>query len=974
MDELFEKFSIDDIKIFLDKIPNPVAFTKRDYSDSNQPNDHVIYLNQAFISILGFTLDDIPTSLIWFEKAYPDPIYQKSIMHQWEAAIINAKSNNQNLIGFPAKVTCKNGGMKWVQFSAHIGESEADEHLLVSCIEIDSPDEVVKQFQDRTTQLMENYEELANKDCLLKEQQSLAQIGSWEIDLQTGGITWSDQMYVIFGEDRGKYIPTMEGFYSRLSKADQKYTQQKIEQVVATGTDQSVIVQSKRSDGTPITLEIHGRAENSEDGQPIAIIGSTMDISQRTELEAQNRELANLMRVAQQELYIVDYETDQYLYANEAATNNTGYSNEEILNSDIYLLNPFLTPEIVKQLKSQAEDRTAFENNSVHQRKDGSHYPVHAYLQAIFYQNRPCYAIFDADISELKIAEETLQSQVGLLQNIIDTVPVRIYWKDREGKYLGANQLFLEDAQLDSDERLIGKTDFELHLNNGEARRHREEDLRVINSGSSKLHYQESQINSEGQSRVLSRSKVPMVNAKGEITGILGAYEDITSRLEIEETVLQQQEELHYQANYDHLTGLPNRALLKDRIEHAIYKSKRNMTEFAVLFLDLDQFKQINDSMGHAFGDKVLQKIAERFRAVVRESDTLARLGGDEFTIVMEEFSHLNEITTLAQKLIDDARKSLVVEGQQYYMTTSIGISLYPRDAKDEEQLLKCADAAMYRAKDSGRDNYQFYTEDMTLSAFEHVAMQASLRGAIKNREFEVYFQPQIDSKNSKIIGCEALARWQHPLLGVVLPGKFISLAEDIGLIVQLDRLIMELAIGQWAQWEQQGIDAGCLSINLSVKQSQSKDFVDYLKSLISQTGCQIDKLCFELTETDVMKNIEDVRYTLNQLSEMGIKIAVDDFGTGYSSLANLKRLPVNKLKIDRSFVMDLPDDEEDKAITRTIISMALTLGLEVIAEGVETLEQEQFLLESGCYEVQGYYYSRPVPAEQALEFIKGFK
>ncbi|MBN2865752.1 MAG: EAL domain-containing protein [Thiotrichales bacterium] len=314
-----------------------------------------------------------------------------------------------------------------------------------------------------------------------------------------------------------------------------------------------------------------------------------------------------------------------------------------------------------------------------------------------------------------------------------------------------------------------------------------------------------------------------------------------------------------------------------------------------------------------------------------------------------------------AQKIIDLTKEPILIDSQALYLSSSIGISLYPKDTTSIDDLLKYADAAMYRAKDLGRNNVQFYTEDMTQMAFEHVAMQASLRQAIKNNEFVVAYQPQVDAAQHKVMGMEALVRWNHPLMGMVQPNKFIPLAESTGMIVELDRLVMQSAMLQWADWHQQGLDLGVLSMNLSVKQIQQADFIDFLQSSLLSTQCHPDWLCLEVTESAVMKNLDEMKAVLIKIRALGISIAVDDFGTGYSSLAYLKRLPVSKLKIDRSFIRDLPDDEEDATITRTIIIMAKNLGLEVIAEGVETAEQQAFLLENGCPDIQGFLYAQPL-------------
>lgn len=435
----------------------------------------------------------------------------------------------------------------------------------------------------------------------------------------------------------------------------------------------------------------------------------------------------------------------------------------------------------------------------------------------------------------------------------------------------------------------------------------------------------------------------------------------------------QQKEFLRYQAHYDALTDLPNRVLFQDRLQQTIEKARRHQQQFALLFIDLDQFKQMNDSLGHEIGDQVLKMVAKQLKSALREEDTLARLGGDEFTVIVQELNQPQDASILANKILELTKQPFQVDQHTLYLSSSIGISIYPKDAQTSEELLKYADAAMYRAKDEGRDNFQFYTADMTRLAFEHIAMQASLRQAIKNQEFIVYYQPQINAVVHKIIGMEALVRWQHPIMGLIPPNKFIPLAESTGMIVELDRQVMRMAMQQFSNWYAQGLNPGILSLNLSAKQTEQTDFIDFLTHALHSTQCQANWLELEVTESDLMKNPDVSIQKLNEIRQLGIQLSIDDFGTGYSSLAYLKRLPVTKLKIDQSFVRDLPQDEDDAAITKAIIAMATSLGLNLIAEGVETRQQRDFLLQNGCNNIQGYFYSRPINAKHMTQFMRDF-
>ena len=430
------------------------------------------------------------------------------------------------------------------------------------------------------------------------------------------------------------------------------------------------------------------------------------------------------------------------------------------------------------------------------------------------------------------------------------------------------------------------------------------------------------------------------------------------------------QRNLHHQAHHDTLTNLPNRLLFLDRLNQTIKHAKRYEKQLAVLFMDLDHFKEINDTLGHDAGDQLLITVARKLESAIRKSDTVARLGGDEFTLILEDIEESNDIITITQKILYLMTQPVSIEDNEFYTSFSIGIALYPNDGESAETLLKNADAAMYRVKEEGRNNYQFYTEDMTTRAFERMHLETQLRKAIENHEFELYYQAQLDLSSQKIIGMEALIRWNHPNLGIVPPSQFIPLAEDTGLIIQIDDWVMEKGIVQWVEWLKKGIDPGKLSLNLSQLQLDTPNFIKKVTNLIDNYQIDPHKIIFEVTESQIMKNPKKAIKILQELSTLGIELAIDDFGTGYSSLSYLKQLPINKLKIDQSFIHDIPQDMDDMEITRTIIAMSKGLHLDIIAEGVETKEQSEFLTENGCNEVQGFYYHKPASKKDIEKFL----
>ncbi len=423
-------------------------------------------------------------------------------------------------------------------------------------------------------------------------------------------------------------------------------------------------------------------------------------------------------------------------------------------------------------------------------------------------------------------------------------------------------------------------------------------------------------------------------------------------------------------AHFDSLTGLPNRELFYDLLSQSIKKAKRHKNELALLFVDLDRFKQINDSLGHTLGDKVLQAVAARLNNCIRKEDSLARLGGDEFIILMDDLKKGENASLLAQKIIDSLAEPIYIDEHTFYVTASIGISLYPQDDKDLHTLLRYADTAMYKAKKEGKNNFQFYASEMTDLAVENVVMQANMHTALENGEFVVYYQPQINAETLQHIGMEALVRWEHPSMGLITPSMFLSLAEETGFIVSLDQWVMKRAMNQMLQWKKKGLNPGILALNLSVKQLHQKDFISLFKSMLIETGCNAECLELEVTESQIMNHPEDAITVLNKLRNMGIELAIDDFGTGYSSLSYLKRLPIAKLKIDKTFICGLPDDEEDVGIAKAVIALAKSLKLSVIAEGVETQEQRDFLVKHGCENIQGYYYSKPLLAHEMEKML----
>jgi diguanylate cyclase (GGDEF)-like protein/PAS domain S-box-containing protein len=526
---------------------------------------------------------------------------------------------------------------------------------------------------------------------------------------------------------------------------------------------------------------------------------------------------------------------------------------------------------------------------------------------------------------------------------------------DEKARIIAANQAFLESFQYNRDD-IIGHHARILRSKHHHISFYKE----MLNTLSRKGRWQ-----GEIYTRKKSGSSNPewlTVNSIKDSRGDLSQYVAVFSDVAIIKRSLQQ---LDHLAHHDTLTGLPNRLLLQDRLNHAIHRARRNNRRLALLFLDVDRFKNINDTLGHTAGDRLLVLLATRLSALIREGDTVARLGGDEFMILMEDYKATEDAHIVANKVLKSMDKAFTVQDQELFVTTSIGISLYPEDGVTVDKLIRNSDTAMYKAKNKGRNNYQFYTSELTAIAIENLRLESSLRLGLERQEFQLHYQPKWNTKTQEITGVEALLRWHHPERGLIGPDNFLNTLEDCGLMIPVGKWLLLTACQQARTWREQGLPAIQMSVNLSGQEILSGDLLNTVIESLEKSRFDPRYLELEITEGFIMQQPGEVIEFLNSLRTMGVSFAIDDFGTGHSSLSYLKQLPVQKLKIDRSFIQDIPHDSNDMAITSAIVALGHRLQMSIVAEGVDTKEQLEFLVNEGCEEAQGYLFSQPLPAEE---------
>ena len=573
---------------------------------------------------------------------------------------------------------------------------------------------------------------------------------------------------------------------------------------------------------------------------------------------------------------------------------------------------------------------------------------------------------------ELKIAKNSLESKViqttgeknliaRQLEVLLDAIPDLIWLKDPSGMYLFCNKAF-ERFFGAKEEDIVGKSDYDF-VDHQQADFFRTHDIIAMDAHQPIRNEEELSFKEDGYNGLFETIKTPVYDQSSELLGVLGISRDITARKENEEKI----QKLEY---FDPLTALPNKLQLQLRLEHDLSIMQKKNEKLAVLFIDFDHFKNVNDTLGHAIGDELLVKVANRLKALLRQVDTLSRQGGDEFVVILPDVS-VDDAAHMAKKLLQSIEQPIKLVDNELVVTASIGIALYPDDGQDIDTLFKRADAAMYLAKQNGRNNYRFFTSEIQSRSARILGLENALRYAHTRGELSLHYQPQISLSDGKIVGVEALIRWHHPEFGMISPVEFIPIAEESGQILLIGEWVMRTAASQMKQWIDMGFPAMSVAVNLSAVQFHHAHLSKLVSTIIEEVQLPACYFEIELTESATAQNPVHAIETMNELTEKGIRLSIDDFGTGYSSLSYLKRFKVYKLKIDQSFIRDISVDPEDREIVKTIITLGKSLGLKTIAEGVETKEQLEYLKEQGCDEAQGYYFSKPLNVTDLEALLK---
>ncbi len=1058
-------------KAILDASPVPLAIFD---SEGN-----INYLNRSFVSLFGYSPEEIPTQNDWLLRAYPEEDYRKWVVEQGRGSYRDAISTGEPFKAVEVNICCKDSSVKTIIFGAEILRVDNKQSLLASFFDV--------------TQLKTATDALHKSETFLRLSQNVGGIGSWEADLISNRQQWSDNCIALLDFPQIDN-PTWEDFLALVHPDDRQLVVDATQAHLDHGTEYDVEFRAINSSDEIRWMRSRGQAERDENGKPIIMRGITQDVTQqrkaREDLRLSEDRYRKAFETSIDAININRMSDGMYIHVNQAFVDILGYQRNELIGHSSLELNIWAEPSDRTRLIESLQQHSICRNLEARFRcKSGQIIWGLMSASIIDIDGVECILSTTRDITELKRNEEAVQSVKVKLEAALANMTDAVYISDSDGNFIDFNVAFatfhkfknkdecpkalaefpklidvycngefvpLEDRPVaralrgessigaeytlkrhDTGETWDGNYTYApIRDNNGEivgsvvtardvtALKKAESELRI---SAIAFETQEGVLITDAQSMILRVNtaftritgysadevvgKTPRILSSGrqdaafyedmwESITRLGSWEgEIWNKRKNNEVYPEHlritavknhegivknyvatltditmsrdaAEEIQHLAFYDTLTGLPNRRLLLDRLKLALASSARTGKEGALLFLDLDNFKILNDTLGHDIGDLLLKQVARRIESSVREGDTVARLGGDEFVVMLEGLSDQTQeaaaqTESVGSKILAVLNHPYELASHEYKCTASIGVTLFRSHDTVLDELFKQADIAMYQAKKAGRNALRFYDPEMQSVINARVTLENDLHKAIEQQQFQLYYQVQVDSSRLPL-GAEALIRWLHPEQGIVSPANFIPLAEETGLIIPIGLWVLDTACAQLKAWQLNTLTQDLtLSVNVSAKQFHEPTFVAEVQDAIKRHSIDPTMLKLEPTESILLENIDEAVATMNALKAFGVRFALDDFGTGFSSLQYLKKLPLNQLKIDQSFVRDLVLDANDQAIVRTIIAMAQSLNLEVIAEGVETEQQQLLLQGNGCNHYQGYLFGKPVPIEE---------
>lgn len=913
----------------------------------------ILEANAAYCNLLGYTSEEILELTLYDIVPIDSAILDRNIQRlSVEKPFSLGESHNRR----------KDGSLVDVEVRIHLISYGGKEVLCRVIHNITERKRVEVARQESETSFRQLEEARWESEARLRLALEAAHMGTWDWNILTNDVGYSDPLKAIFGLPTGSYHPSYEAFLNSVHPEDREYVALAVAHAVEEGTNYAIEFRVIWPDGTLHWVGNKGQVYCDQTDRPIRMVGVSMDITERKQAEEALRQseeqYRRIIETSSEGIWIIDAES-KTVFVNSQMAQMLGYTLEEMQGQSLF---SFMDKEGIAIATAYVERRRQGiqeQHDFKFRRQDGSDLWVIVSTNPIFDQlgNYAGSLGMLTDITERKLSEEILRKSEATNRALLNAIPDLMFRVSPDGTFLDFKRTKDYSLTLLEHDFLGKKISEVLSCKVAEPYMHAIE--QALSSGEvQSFEYQLSQNGNliDFEARIVS---------VGDDEALI-IVRDITERK-------QAQAMIQYQAFHDLLTGLPNRTLFNDRLLQSIANARRSRNMVAVMFLDLDRFKTINDTLGHAVGDQLLQQVAQRVAARLREGDTFSRWGGDEFTLVLPQISCSEQVAKIAQRILDALQEPFNLEHHELYITSSMGIALCPCDGEDVQTLLRNADAALYRAKEQGRNNYQFYIPAMNSHAQELLELEHRLHHALKQGEFVLYYQPQVNINTGELTGIEALVRWQHPELGLVPPETFIPLAEENGLIVPINEWVLRTACSQNQAWQDAGISSLRVAVNLSPRQFQQPNLVATVAWILEETGLAPHFLDLEITETIIIQNVDVARTMLSDLKAMGIHITMDDFGTGYSSLGYLKKLPFHTLKLDQSFIEELADDSQDKAIISAVIALGHGLNLRVVAEGVETQEQLELLRSLHCEQIQGYLFSRPLPVEEATKFLQDY-